>query len=288
MKVGIVGAGTMGSGIAQVFAQSGYEVVLSSSSKESAQRGKDKIAKSLLGRVKKGKMTQEAADELLGRIAIGETADLRDCGLVVECIRERLADKQNLFVQLDSICGSDCLFATNTSSISLTEIGAVVGRPVIGMHFFNPAPAMALVEIIPGLNTPRDVVDRVTEIARSLGKTPVEVKDNAGFVVNRILIPMINEAIGLYAEGIASAEGIDNAMKLGANHPMGPLALGDLVGLDVCLAIMDVLHAETGDDKYRAHPLLRKMVRGGWLGKKVGKGFYIYDAEGVRPSNIGK
>ena len=187
-----------------------------------------------------------------------------------------MAIKRKTFEELDSLCGENCIFATNTSSLSITEIGHGLRHPVIGMHFFNPAPVMKLVEVIAGMETPDELVRRVMDIASGLGKTPVQVSESAGFVVNRILVPMINEDIAVYAEGVASAEDIDTAMKLGANHPMGPLALGDLVGLDVVLAIMEVLHHETGDDKYRPHPLLRKMVRAGLLGRKTGRGFFDY------------
>jgi 3-hydroxybutyryl-CoA dehydrogenase len=277
MKVAVIGAGTMGSGIAQAFAQSqGYEVILTDISREIAQKGQQRIAKGLQSRVDRGKMEQEAADRIIDRITIGMLEDCADCDLIVEAVLEEISVKKETFKALDDITKPECIFASNTSSLSITEIGQGLNHPLIGMHFFNPAPVMKLVEVIPGLSTPEEVVERVIQIARDLGKTPVKVVESPGFVVNRILVPMINEAVGIFAEGLASAEGIDTAMKMGANHPMGPLELGDLIGLDVCLAIMEVLYNETGDSKYRAHPLLRKMVRGGKLGRKTGEGFYKY------------
>ena len=277
MKVGIIGAGTMGAGIAQAFAQTeGFTVALCDINNEFAANGKNKIAKGFEKRIAKGKMEQAEADTILSRITTGTKEICADCDLIIEAAIENMEIKKQTFKELDEICKPEAIFATNTSSLSITEIGAGLKRPMIGMHFFNPAPVMKLVEIIAGLNTPTEIVDKIKKISEDIGKVPVQVQEAPGFVVNRILIPMINEAVGIYAEGIASVEGIDSAMKLGANHPIGPLALGDLIGLDVCLAIMDVLYHETGDSKYRAHTLLRKMVRGKQLGQKTGKGFYDY------------
>ncbi|MCR4618988.1 MAG: 3-hydroxybutyryl-CoA dehydrogenase [Lachnospiraceae bacterium] len=281
MKVGVIGAGTMGQGIAKAFALvDGYQVALCDIKQEWAEGGKDKIAKGYAKLVEKGKMTQENVDAILARITPGLKEDLcADCDLIVEAAFEDMQVKKTTFSELDKICKESCVFASNTSSLSITEIGNGLTRPMIGMHFFNPADRMKLVEVIAGVNTPQATVDRIIEISKEIGKEPVQVNEAAGFVVNRILIPMINEAAFIKMEGVSDIEGIDSAMKLGANHPMGPLELGDFVGLDICLAIMDVLYKETGDSKYRACPLLRKMVRGGNLGCKSGKGFYVYNAD---------
>ncbi len=283
MKVAVIGAGTMGSGIAQAFAVNDEveKVYLCDIKQEFADGGKGKIEKNLGKLVKKEKMTQDAADKILAKISTGLNSQATDPDLVVEAALEVMDIKKQTFKELQEtiVKNPDCIYASNTSSLSITEIGAGLPKPIIGMHFFNPAPVMKLIEVINGANTPKEVTDKVVEISEKLGKTPVQVAEAPGFVVNRILVPMINEAIFIYNEGIADIEGIDAAMKLGCNHPMGPLELGDLIGLDVCLAIMDVLYNETGDSKYRACTLLRKMVRGKKLGQKTGIGFYKYNED---------
>lgn len=278
--VGVVGAGTMGNGIAHVFAQHGWSVALVDVAAPLLEKALGKIRGNLDRQVKKGALTEEARDAALARIATGtDLAAVRDCDLVIEAASERQELKFALFEELDRIVQPDAILATNTSSISISTIGARTKRPglVIGMHFMNPVPVMQLVEVIRGQATSDSTTVLVMDIARELGKTPVEVSDYPGFVANRVLMPMINEAVFCLMEGVATAESIDTVMKLGMNHPMGPLALADLIGLDTCLSILDVLHEGLGEDKYRPCPLLKRMVAAGYLGRKSGRGFYAYE-----------
>lgn len=276
-NVGVIGAGTMGQGIANAFATAGYNVTVCDIKIEWAQNGINKIGAKLDKLVSREKITAEKAEGIKANLTAGEYKDLADCDLIVEAVLEKMENKKDLFKTLDEICKEDCIFGTNTSSLSVTEIANGIKHNVIGMHFFNPADRMKLVEVISGENTPVETKEAIIEYSKSLGKTPVEVAEGPGFVVNRILIPMINEACFIYQEGLASVEDIDTAMKLGANHPMGPLALGDLIGLDIVLDVMEVLYTETGDPKYRPCTLLKKMVRAGKLGQKTKQGFYSYN-----------
>ena len=278
MVVGVIGAGTMGSGIAQAFAQvDGFEVRLCDIKEEFASGGKAKIEKGLSKLVEKGKMEQAEADKIVGRIKTGLKDICSDCDLIVEAAFEDLKVKQDTFKELQSIVPAGCIFTSNTSSLSITEIGKGLDRPLIGMHFFNPAARMKLIEVIKAENTPDDIYEKIVKISEDIGKTPVRINEAPGFAVNRILIPMINEAINVLDAGTASAEDIDIAMQLGCNHPMGPLHLGDYIGLDICLAIMNVIYSGTNNDpKYKPAPLLEKMVADGNLGCKSGKGFFDY------------
>jgi 3-hydroxybutyryl-CoA dehydrogenase len=279
-KMAIVGAGTMGNGIAHVFAQGGWQVTLIDVAQPQLEKALAVIRKNMDRQVKKGALTEADRDAALERIATEtELEKASDAELVVEAATEASDLKFELFAKLSEVTSADTILASNTSSISITDIAAHTGRPdkVVGMHFMNPVPMMKLVEIIRGLGTSDETTAQVTEISSSLGKTPVEVNDYPGFVANRVLMPMINEAVYCVMEGVATPEAVDTVMKLGMNHPMGPLALADLIGLDVCLSILEVLHSGLGDPKYRACPLLRKMVAAGRLGRKTGHGFYEYN-----------
>ncbi|MFJ7731255.1 3-hydroxybutyryl-CoA dehydrogenase [Lysinibacillus sp. NPDC097231] len=279
-KVMVIGAGQMGSGIAQVCAQAGFDVKLNDMEQEFFERGLGVITKNLTRDVEKGRKTEDEKAAILGRISM--SLDLQDASavdIIIEAAVENMEVKQSIFKQIDQIAPAHAILATNTSSLPITEIAAVTNRPeqVIGMHFMNPVPVMKLIEIIRGLATSDEVYKAVEEMTVKLSKTPVEVNDFPGFISNRILLPMINEAIYALYEGVATKEAIDDVMKLGMNHPMGPLTLADFIGLDTCLYIMEILHEGLGDSKYRPCPLLRKYVAAGWLGKKSGRGFYVYE-----------
>ena len=278
-RIAVIGAGQMGNGIAHVFAQAGHDVVIVDVSDAALERGRSTIAKNLDRQVKKGTITEAGKSGVLARVTTSTAMDaIKGASLVVEAATENRDLKFSIFEQMDAVADAGAILATNTSSISITEIAARTKRPeqVIGMHFMNPVPMMQLVEIIRGLATSDATTTRVVALSTAIGKTPVEVNDYPGFVANRILMPMINEAIYCVMEGVGAPEAIDTVMKLGMNHPMGPLALADLIGLDTCLAILEVLHAGLGDPKYRPCPLLRKYVAAGWLGRKSGRGFFVY------------
>ena len=283
MKVSVFGAGNMGARIAEVFLKAGHAVTMIDIKEQFCEGGKKRIEGDLAGAVKRGKMTQEEMDAALANLTLSiNRQDAAGSQFVMEVILERMDLKEDLLKDLDAILDKDCIIGTNTSALSITEIASAVparAAKVIGVHFFNPAHIMKLVEVTRSMLTDDETFKTTYELMQTLGKTPIAVNEGAGFVVNRILIPMINEAAFIKMEGVSDIAGIDAAMKLGANHPMGPLELGDFIGLDICLAIMDVLYNETGDSKYRACPLLRKMVRGGNLGVKSGKGFYVYNAD---------
>lgn len=277
--IGVLGAGTMGLGIIQTLAQSGREVTFVEQNQELVDKGLNNLDKNLQKLVAKEKITSSQKEAIFSRVTgAADIAALEYASIVIEAATENTAIKKAMFQELDEVCRAETILASNTSALSITEIAAATNRPdrVIGMHFFNPVPAMKLVEVINGLSTSEETTAAITKLAEEMGKSPVQVEEAPGFVVNRILIPMINEAIGIRADGVADTEGIDKAMQLGANFPMGPLALGDLIGLDVCLAIMETLHREYGEDKYRPHVHLRKMVRDGKLGRKTGEGFFRY------------
>ena len=279
-KVMVVGSGQMGSGIAQVLAQTGYQVFMNDVKEEFVQRGLAKITKQLDRDIQKGRRTDKEKADLLSRITVSTNLeDAKKVQLVIEAATENKEIKLEIFRKLDEIAPEDAILASNTSSLSITEIAAVTNRPekIIGMHFFNPVPVMKLVEVNRGLATSEETFSCIEDLAKEMQKVPVAIKDYPGFAVNRILIPMINEAIYAVYEGVSTPEGIDEVMKLGANHPMGPITLADYIGLDTCLAIMEVLHEGFGDPKYRPCPLLRKYVEAGWLGVKTGRGFYVYN-----------